>query len=139
MPTTSTITNVQGINSGIQWNDIVDATIKAEEARTLKPLTDRMDAQAKAKDAWGAFTALVQTLSDTARVVRRAGLGGYTATVPPSPTTSRTIQTAGKTECGCGVRHRLAAQLRGVGELLHFDAIAPRRCGQRGGRGQNRT
>ena len=110
MPTTSTITNVQGINSGIQWNDIVDATIKAEEARTLKPLTDRMDAQAKAKDAWGAFTALVQTLSDTARVVRRAGLGGYTATVPPSPTTSRTILTAATTLAASPGRYRVEVQ-----------------------------
>ena len=110
METTRTITNVQGISSGIQWNDIVDATIKADEARTLKPLTDRMDAQAKAKDAWSSFTALVRTLNDAARVVRRAGLGGYTATVPPSPTTSRTLLTAATTLAAAPGRYRVEVQ-----------------------------
>ena len=94
MATTSSVTNVSGITSGIQWNDMVDATIKAEEARYLMPLTDRIDRQGKQKEAWTQLNTLAQTLNDTARVVRRAGLGGYTATVPPSPTTSRALFTA---------------------------------------------
>ncbi len=94
MATTSSVTNVSGITSGIQWNDMVDATIKAEAARYLTPLTDRIDRQGKQKEAWTQLNTLAQTLNDTARVVRRAGLGGYTATVPPSPTTSRALFTA---------------------------------------------
>ncbi len=91
METTSSVTNVSGISSGIQWNDMVDATIRAEEARYLKPLTSRIDSQTKQKTAWTTLNTLAQTLNDTARVLRRAGLGGYTASVPPSPTTSRTL------------------------------------------------
>lgn len=94
MATTSSVTNVSGISSGIQWNDMVDATMKAEEARYLTPLTDRMDLQTKQKDAWKTLNTLAQTLNDTARVIRRAGIGGYTASVPASPTTSRTLLTA---------------------------------------------
>ena len=94
MATTSAVTNVSGITSGIQWNDMVDATIKAEEARYLTPLTVRMDLQTKQKDAWKSLNTLTQTLNDTARVVRRAGLGGYTVTAPTSPVTSRTLLTA---------------------------------------------
>ena len=94
METTSSVTNVSGISSGIQWNDMVDATMRAEAARYLTPLSSRIDLQTKQKEAWGTLNTLAQTLNDTARVIRRAGLGGYTASVPPSPTTSRTLFTA---------------------------------------------
>ncbi len=102
-----TISNVQGISSGIQWNDLIDVTMKAEEARYVTPLTDRIAKRAKEKDAWAKLSTLVQTLNDTARVVRRAGLGGYAVTAPSSPTTSRTLLTATTTLAASPGRYRV--------------------------------
>ena len=107
MPTTNSASNVSGISSGIQWNDLVDATMKSEEARYLTPLNDRIGLQSKQKEAWKQINTLSQTLNDSARVLRRAGLGGYSATVPPSPTTSRTLFTAATTLGAAPGRYRV--------------------------------
>ena len=32
--------NIPGLSSAIQWGDIVDATVKASEARLLSPVTN---------------------------------------------------------------------------------------------------
>ncbi len=105
--TGTSTSNIGGISSGIQWNDLIDATMEAESSRYVKPLTDEITKRAAQKDAWKKLTTLVETLSDTARVVRRAGLGGYTATVPPSPTTSRTLFTAQTTLAASPGRYRV--------------------------------
>ncbi len=107
METTRTSSNVSGISSGIQWNDMVDATISAETARYLTPLSNRIDKQAKQKETWAQLTTLTQTLNDTARVIRRAGLGGYTATVAPSPLTSRALFSAAATLGASPGRYRV--------------------------------
>lgn len=85
---------VSGLKSNINWNEIVDATVKAEEARLVTPYTELIAKRAKEKEAWGKLDGLVNSLGDAARVVRRSGLGGYVASVPPSPGTSRTLFTA---------------------------------------------
>ncbi len=107
METTRTPSNVQGISSGIQWNELIDATVSAETARYVTPLTDRITKRAAEKAAWTRLTTLVQTLNDTSRVIRRAGLGGYTAVVPPSPTTSRTLLSAQTTLSATPGRYRV--------------------------------
>ncbi|MBL0173439.1 MAG: flagellar filament capping protein FliD [Gemmatimonadaceae bacterium] len=86
--------NFSGLSSSIQWGDIVDATIDAEKARNLTPITAEIAKRAAQKDAWTKLNSLVETLNENARLVRRTGFGGFTATVPPSPTTSRTLLTA---------------------------------------------
>ena len=93
MPTTGSI-NFSGLSSSIQWGDIVDATIKAEEARALTPLTSELQRKANEKAAWTTFNTLVTTLNDQARLVRRVGFGGFVASVPLSPTSSRSMLTA---------------------------------------------
>ena len=85
---------VSGLSSSINWNEMVDATVKAEEARLVTPYSDQIARRAKEREAWQKLQGLVNTLSESARVVRRSGMGGLTATVPPSPGTSRTLFTA---------------------------------------------
>jgi flagellar hook-associated protein 2 len=104
------ITNIQGIGSGIQWNDLVDATIAAQSAQQIKPLTDQITKQNAQKDAWNQLSTLTQTLNDAANVVRRAGIGGYSASVPPSPTTSRTLLTAATTLAAAPGRYGVEVQ-----------------------------
>lgn len=86
--------NFSGLSSSIQWGDIVDATIKADEARQLTPTNAEIDKRAAQKAAWTKLQGLVETMNDNARLVRRTGFGGFTANVPVSPTSGRTLLTA---------------------------------------------
>ena len=81
----STSLNIGGLSSGVQWNDIVDTTMKALEARQLTPITARITARGNQRDAWTTLQKLVETLNTNARALRRTGFGGFSATVPPSP------------------------------------------------------
>ena len=85
---------ISGLSTGIQWGDIVDSTIKAYEARQVTPITDRITKRAAQKTAWTKMQGLVETLNTNARNLRRTGFGGFLATVPPSPSTSRTLLSA---------------------------------------------
>jgi flagellar hook-associated protein 2 len=86
--------NISGLSSNIQWGDVVDATIKAMEARTVTPLTTQIEKRAAQKDAWNQFKTLVDTLNSSALSLRRSGIGGYVANVPTSPTTGRSLLSA---------------------------------------------
>ena len=86
--------NISGLSTGIQWGDLVDSTVKAYEARQVTPITDRITKRAAQKTAWTKMQGLVETLNTNARNLRRSGFGGFLATVPPSPSTSRALLTA---------------------------------------------
>lgn len=86
--------NVGGLSSGLQWNSIVDSTVKALEARTVTPITDRITTRGKQKDAWTQLQKLAETLNTNARALRRTGFGGFSASVPTSPATSRPLLSA---------------------------------------------
>ena len=121
-PTTSSSTSgpttVSGLSSGIQWGDIVDATIRAQEARDLTPITNDIETRARQKTAWTQLQALTQTLNDAARLIRRAGFGGYTANVPTSPTSGRALLTASPTLNAVAGTYRVAvAQLADTAKL----------------------
>ena len=102
-----TAPNVGGLSSGVQWNDIVDSTMKAMEARNVKPITDRITLRGKQREAWTALQKLVEAMNGSALAVRRSGIGGYTAAVPPSPTTSRTLLVATATSLATPGRYRV--------------------------------
>lgn len=104
MPTTI---NFSGLGSSIQWGDIVDATIEAEKARNLTPITDEITKRQAQRDAWTKMQSLVETLNDSARLVRRTGFGGFTANIPQSPTTSRTLLSATPTLNAVPGRYRV--------------------------------
>lgn len=91
---TSPIANFSGLASGVQWNDIVDQLMKAEEARRVTPIVNRLDRATAAREAWTTFRGLVDTLNDTARALRTSGFGGFLSTVTPSPTSGRTLFSA---------------------------------------------
>ncbi len=99
--------NFSGLSSSIQWGDIVDATIDAEKARNLTPITAEIAKRAAQKAAWGKLNVLVETLNENARLVRRTGFGGFTATVPTSSVTSRTLLTASPTLNAVPGRYRV--------------------------------
>jgi len=99
--------NIGGLSSGVQWNDLVDTTIKALEARSVTPITDRITTRGKQKDAWTKLQKLVETLNTNARALRRTGFGGFSASVPTSPSTSRTLLSATATSNATAGRSRV--------------------------------
>ena len=99
--------NIGGVSSGIQWNDIVDSTIDAMSARTVKPITDRITLRARQKDAWTALQKLVDSVNTSASAVRRAGFGGYTTTVPTSPVSGRSLLSATASPTATPGRYRV--------------------------------
>jgi flagellar hook-associated protein 2 len=103
----STSMNIGGLSSGMQWNDIVDSTIKALEARSVTPITSRITARSEQKDAWTKLQKLVETLNTNARALRRTGFGGFSASVPSSPSTSRTLLSATPTTNATAGRYRV--------------------------------
>lgn len=103
----SSSTNVTGLGSGMQWGEIVDKTIAALEARSVKPVSDTIAKRTAQKEAWTSFRTLVDTLNDSARSVRTAGFGGFLATVPPSVSTSRALLTATPSDNATAGRYRV--------------------------------
>lgn len=99
--------NIGGLSSGVQWNDIVDSTMKALEARSVTPITDRITQRGKQKDAWSSLQKLVETLNTNARALRRTGFGGFTASVPTSPSTSRALLSVTPTGNATAGRYRV--------------------------------
>lgn len=86
--------NFSGLASNIQWGEIVDSTIKSLEARSVKPISDKITQRDAQRDAWKKIQGLVESLSDASRSLRRAGFSGFTTTVPTSPSSSRALLSA---------------------------------------------
>lgn len=99
--------NFGGLSSGVQWNDIVDTTIKALEARQVTPITDRITLRNKQKEAWTKLQGLVNNMNSAALAVRRAGFGGFLATAPTSPSSGRSLFTASATSAATAGRYRV--------------------------------
>jgi flagellar hook-associated protein 2 len=123
------VSSFSGLASGVQWRDIIDQLMRSEESRQLDPVTRQLDSRAEAKKAWGRFRTLVSDFNSAARAIRQNGIGGYTATAPVSPTTSRALlgvsSTAGATPGRYGVEVLQVAQAAKVsGEAVASSSAA---------------
>lgn len=107
---TAPIANFSGLSSGVQWNDIVDTLIRAEEARLVTPITTRLDKRTAERDAWTKFRTMVDKLNDSARAVRVAGFGGYLATAPTSPISGQALFGATASSLAEPGRYRVEVQ-----------------------------
>ena len=80
---TTPLGTISGVASGIQWRDLVDQIMAAEQARRVGPITRRQTAATKAVTAWQQFQGLAASLRDAASVVRDAdAFVATTASVP---------------------------------------------------------
>jgi flagellar hook-associated protein 2 len=101
------IANFNGLSSGVQWNDVIDRIMQVEEARLVTPIVQQLDQRAAQRAAWTRFQPLVNSLNDAARALRRPAFGGFAATVPPSPLTSRTLFSASASSTAQPGRYRV--------------------------------
>ncbi len=88
------VASFSGLASGIEWRDIVDQLVAVERSRSVAPIEQQIDQRQAQRDAWTKLSSLLETMNDAARALRAGGIGGFTASVAASATTSRTLLTA---------------------------------------------
>jgi flagellar hook-associated protein 2 len=89
------ITSVQGLASGIKWQDIIDELIQVDTSIQLQPVKDKAAAQSKTLSAWSTYGSLAGTLQTTAKgLADGSAFGQLSVSAPASATTSRTVLTA---------------------------------------------
>lgn len=88
------VASFSGLASGIEWRDIVDQLVVVERSRSVAPIEQQIDQRQAQRDAWTKLSSLLETMNDAARALRAGGIGGFTASVAASATTSRTLLTA---------------------------------------------
>jgi flagellar hook-associated protein 2 len=69
---TTPIASFSGINSGIQWRDLVDQIMDIEASRRFAPLANRQGALRRQGDAWRQFQSVASNFRDAARRVQQA-------------------------------------------------------------------
>jgi flagellar hook-associated protein 2 len=69
---TGPIASFSGINSGIQWRDIVDQIMNIEAGRRFTPVANRQGELRSASEAWKRFQDLSTKVRDTARAMQLA-------------------------------------------------------------------
>ena len=92
MPTTS---SVQGLASGIQWQDLVDQLAAVDKARELDPIKARITASQAAEAAWVSFGQTAQSVT-TAMAGLRDGsaIDAFQVAVASSASTGRSLMAA---------------------------------------------
>jgi len=123
---TSPIANFSGLSSGVQWNDIVESIVAAEEARNVTPISNRLELRGRQQEAWTKFRSLVDTLNEKARAVRIAGFGGFRSTVPTSPTSGQTLFGASASTLATPGRYRVEVQQLAETAKIGGRAVADR-------------
>src|SRR4051812_42754215 len=94
--TTSTpLSSISGLASGIQWRAMIDQIIAADSASQLTPVTNRVNATSARRDAWNGYTSVMTAGGGAAR-----GLSGgrswdkYARTGGASSISGRTLLSA---------------------------------------------
>jgi flagellar hook-associated protein 2 len=91
----ATIGTISGLASGLQWRDMIDQIMAAEEARRLGPIETRAAAQQKRADAWSSFSSVVSRLRTASlKLQDGSAFGGLRTTVSAGTGTTRSGFTA---------------------------------------------
>jgi flagellar hook-associated protein 2 len=93
MTTSATATtSVQGLVSGIKWQDIVDQLAALDSTRDLDPITNAITANQAKESAWNDYRTLAQNLGDAAKGFKDGtALGTLAVNGGTSPTTGRAL------------------------------------------------
>ncbi|CAN5240614.1 hypothetical protein BH09GEM1_BH09GEM1_12400 [soil metagenome] len=87
--------SVQGLASGIQWQDIVDQLTAIDTTRQLRPITSAIDANQSRTQAWNNYKSLAQKLTDATTGFRDGtALDALQVSAPTSASTGRALLSA---------------------------------------------
>lgn len=93
--TTTPLGSVQGLSSGIQWQDLIDQIIQADTARELAPVQNQATAETKAQTAWTTYGTTMGALQTAVQPLATGTVfGASTASASASPTTGAALVSA---------------------------------------------
>jgi flagellar hook-associated protein 2 len=91
----SPITSIQGLGSGIKWQDLVDQLIAVDTAQQLKPVTIASAAKTATMNGWTAYgTAASTLLTSVNSLADGSAFGAVGITAPTSSVTGRALLSA---------------------------------------------
>jgi flagellar hook-associated protein 2 len=91
----SPITSVNGLASGIQWQQMIDQIMQLEQSRTLDPITTQETADKTKLAAWQSYNDVVSKLGDASSTLRDgSAFTSFQANATTSPTSGRTLVSA---------------------------------------------
>ncbi|MEO8562955.1 MAG: flagellar filament capping protein FliD [bacterium] len=92
---TTSVGSVQGLASGIQWQDMVDQLSKIDQARELDPITAAIARSQKQSDAWTRYQQVTSKLSTALTSLRDgSAFDALQVASDSSATSGRTLLTA---------------------------------------------
>lgn len=100
MATTSATTSgssssVQGLASGIQWQDLIDQLIQVDTTNQITPITAKITADTNKSSAWSSFGTAVTTLQTTLKgLTDGTAFNALTVSAPVSASTGRSLLSA---------------------------------------------
>lgn len=69
MATSSSVSSISGLASGIQWQDMIDQIIELEKARQLTPVSDRITSTRARSTAWSNYRSTIAGVRDAAKAL----------------------------------------------------------------------
>ena len=119
------VTSIQGLASGIKWQDIVDQLAAVDSARELGPITAAITANGRKTKAWSSYQTLAQGMSDAAAGFKTgAALGNFQAIGGTSSVTGRALLTATAGTAAAPGDYQIEVQSLAQAEKLSGNAIA---------------
>lgn len=92
---TNSLSSVSGLASGIQWRDMIEQIISLESSRRMTPVTSRITAQQKRREAWETFEGLMDTLAASAGKLKDgSAFSAHTVISGHSPTSDQELVSA---------------------------------------------
>jgi flagellar hook-associated protein 2 len=80
----TSLSSVNGIASGVQWQDLVTQIMAAESARSVDPLTAKKTSASNAQTAWKSFQGVAAAFRDAASAIKDPALFGSTTIGVPN-------------------------------------------------------
>src|SRR5437879_4320032 len=87
--------SVQGLASGIQWQDLIDQLIQVDTTNQITPITNKITADRNKSSAWTSFGTAVSTLQATLKNLADGSVfNSRSISAPQSSSTGRSLVNA---------------------------------------------
>lgn len=93
--TSAPVGSVQGLASGIQWQDLVDQLATIDQTRELDPIKARITASQAQESGWLSYSSAAQAVTTAVTALRDgSAVDSFQVAVPPSASTGRALLSA---------------------------------------------
>lgn len=122
---TTPSSSVQGLASGIQWQDLIDQLIQVDTTNQITPITDKITANTNKADAWTAFGTAVSTLQATLKnIASGSAFDAMTTSASASPSTGRQLLSATATAAATTGNYSVQVMSLASAQQLSSNAVS---------------